>query len=228
MAARKTKSNAERDLGLILKAQDGDMQARDQLIKHYWPTMRYHVARRVFGGHIEDGTQDVAIRVLKSIPRYRTELGAVSTFLTRQIMHGVSDFLRELAPRSVQRPRGNAAKIAGLQVFQREASIDQLRSGGYGEATWSLLQDIPDDDCDYDWQVMEDEDAFDHLLRSLREPMRTIIDQRFRYDKTFLEIGKMVGCSESSASQMFSAERPILGARLQRLAEGASLPTVTR
>jgi RNA polymerase sigma factor (sigma-70 family) len=223
MAKEKIKSNADRDLDLILKAQAGDMQARDQLIQYWWPTIRYRAARRVFGDNINDASQVVVIRLLGAIDRYRRESGTVSTFLTGQIDGAVADFLRELVPSGCRRPKGIASREEAMAVFQKTASIDQVQ--GTSGQQWTILQDYADEGCEYDRQVLEDEDSFDRLLLSLSEPMRTMIDLRFRYDWTFVDIAKQVGCSQCYVAMRIRDELPILGERLRRMADGELMQT---
>lgn len=162
---------------LVLRAQDGDSEARNQLFERYFRDMTQWAHGRLPVGardlsQTDDLVQISMLRALEHLegfePRYR---GSFHAYLRRIVMNQVRDEIR----RSAHRPR-------------LEELPDDMPGG------WpSPLEETA---------TRQGLEAYERALARLPERTRQAVALRLELGHSFEEVARQVGCPSSNAARM--------------------------
>lgn len=186
MADKITKRyTTEQELDLIRRAQNGDANARDDLLTAYTPMIRGAVAKYI-GYHardFDDFVQDGLLAVNHQIDTFDfSKVTAPRTHLAARLYHQVVDSIRNVHGRRGQKTAMvNAKMLSSLE--DEHGRLDSLL--GCCEPEESKASRLP--------RILE-------TLPAKQREMAALYLQNY----TMNEIGLLLGISESRVSQMFT------------------------
>ena len=83
---------SEFDPRLLLAAQEGDVSAQEEFVRHYQDRLFAFISRAVGAGMmVEDLAQEVFIRALRALPRFETRDAKLSTWLFQIAVRLIQD-----------------------------------------------------------------------------------------------------------------------------------------
>ncbi len=210
----------------IARAQGGDAAAEQRLIEQNMPLV-LAISKRYIGrgADYDDLRQLGAIGLLKAIRRFDASYDVCfSTYAVPLIAGEIKRFLRDDG--LVKFSRGAkqlAASLAALQVQEPALTLEELAARlhvskedvavAVASAQMALSLDSPDEE-DGNGSLYErtrgdgDENALvnrlmvDGLLAALPPRERTILELRYRQNKTQSEIGALLGISQVQVSRL--------------------------
>jgi RNA polymerase sigma factor for flagellar operon FliA len=230
---------------------DGDLDARERLIVHYAPLVKY-VAGRVRAGlppQVDQGDliSDGIIGLMDAIDKFDPSRGLqFQTYAARRLRGAIIDGLRQSdwVPRSVRdKLRAIDAALATLErrhgrtptddevAAELAISVAELRAT-YGAVSYTHVRSIDELGAAYenhpqgttflaDHDMDDQSDRFIHSVHQLPERDRVIVALYYWERFTLAEIGQVLGVSESRVSQLHT--RAMLTLRRQ-LASPVSPP----
>lgn len=227
----------------LLRAREGDEEAREALISENLPLVKY-IARRFSGrgAEPEDLFQYGCIGLIKAVDRFDPDYPVqFSTYAVPVIMGEIRRYLRDEGPIHVSRTIRDRARTAQAyareftQEHGREPSLEEI-AGGTGMDREDLLLAINsqrrvrsleepvggtgelrlmDVVGGDDMDAVDSRLALSKLLRDLPEEERTLILRRYFRAHTQARIASDLGTSQVQVSRM---EKRILQ-RMRRMAE---------
>lgn len=224
--------------------QSGDLEARERLIVHYAPLVKY-VAGRVRSGlppQVDQGDliSDGIIGLMDAIDKFDPARGLqFQTYAARRLRGAIIDGLRrsDWVPRSV---RDKLREIDAAQVAlerrlgrtpmddevaaELSISVTELRST-YGAVSYTHVRSIDELGTAYenfplgttilaDHDVDDRSDEFLRDVHELPERDRVIVALYYWERFTLAEIGQVLGVSESRVSQLHTRAMMTLRRRL--------------
>src|SRR6476646_10640633 len=211
--------------------EDGDLQAREQLIEQYMSLVRSLARRYSYRGEqLEDLVQIGAIGLIKAIDRFDLERGVeLTTYATPNIIGEIKRHFRDKGW-SVRVPRGlqelieqltvqlgrspTIAELAKASGSAEEEVLEALESGrAYSSLSLSAGGGGGDGDEDLDplesigseehqYEVSEDRAVLAPGFKALDERERRILQLRFFDGLTQSQIAQQVGISQMHVSRL--------------------------
>jgi RNA polymerase sigma-B factor len=227
--------------------ENGDLQAREQLIEQYMSLVRSLARRYSYRGEqLEDLVQIGAIGLIKAIDRFDIDRGVeLTTYATPNIIGEIKRHFRDKGW-SVRVPRGlqqlgrspTIAELAKGAGVEEEEVLEALESGrAYSSLSLSSgsggsddgeeldpLESIGTEEHQYD--VSEDRAVLAPGFRVLDERERRILHLRFFEGLTQSQIAQQVGISQMHVSRLI--RRSLEKIRDEIAAEETTEPKVAR
>lgn len=202
--------DSSRERELIRLTKRGDREAMSKLVAANEKTLAqivWHEKRK--GNPVEwnDLMQIATIGLLQSIRKFDLRRKCrLSTFAGMRIRGAIRDYCR------TQNPLGsNAGRAAGhTRIATRVERLDVPDAAQNREIPDSAYTAMRT-------EALDSADTWERLLASLREPLRTIVDLRFRCDMRMREIAERLGVTTSHISQLLYKNLPRLAKRIRIL-----------
>lgn len=172
---------------LVLKAQQGDVHAFDQLVERYHPKI-YGLTYNMTSNRedAEDLTQEIFVKAFEALPRFKGK----SSFYTWLYRIGVNKTIN-------YRKKRNRKRALSLDSFDQEVKMDEA----YHDLTakGSPLRSI---------SLSELQKKLNEALQKLSEKHRTVVVMHDMQGIPHEEIAKIVGASVGTVrSRLFYARR---------------------
>lgn len=184
------------DEDLVERAQKGDMDAFDQLVRRYEAKI-YSVSYRFMGNHADAGdlAQDTFIRMYQSLPNFRGD-SSFSTWLYRVAANACRDELRKRQRR-------------------RSVSMDELMAASPTKVPAAAAQDSPEETA----QRHETQRQVQGCLDELSPDHRLILVLREIQDLSYEEIAGILDCSLGTVKSRISRARNALKEKMKEKGE---------
>jgi len=178
---------------LALRAQKGDREAFDQLVRHTYADT-YSLAYRLTGNESDarDVTQDVYLRAFRSIKTFRGD-AQITTWLYRVTANCASTFIQKRSRRST------TSLDADELLVNSSVITDQDQANNPEIATAAAL----------------DRQSVEALVACLPPRLRAVVVLRDAYDMPHDVIAKELGISETAAKVRLHRARKMLKAWLE-------------
>ena len=227
--------------------EDGDLQAREQLIERYMSLVRSLARRYSYRGEqLDDLVQIGAIGLIKAIDRFDIDRGVeLTTYATPNIIGEIKRHFRDKGwsvrvPRGLQELNVQLSKLVEQLTVQlaRSPTISELESGrAYSSLSLSTGSGGSDDGEELDplesigtlehqYDVSEDRAVLAPGFRVLDERERMILHLRFFEGLTQSQIAQQVGISQMHVSRLI--RRSLEKIRQEINAEEGNEPKVAR
>ncbi|OGC11161.1 hypothetical protein A3K48_01360 [candidate division WOR-1 bacterium RIFOXYA12_FULL_52_29] len=142
------------------------------LVRWYVSTLPRHVAK----AEADDLEQEAKIAFLDCIKTWDPRKGELWTYVSVRLKGSMQDYLRK---------RGNDPVVGMYEFITSAANVYMAFNSKH----------IAQEDVDKELH-------FDTALKDLSQKEKTVIDNYYRKDMTFKEIGKEIGLSESQVSRI--------------------------
>ena len=142
------------------------------LVRWYVSTLPRHVAK----AEADDLEQEAKIAFLDCIKTWDPRKGELWTYVSVRLKGSMQDYLRK---------RGNDPVVGMYEFITSAANVYMAFNS----------KQIAQEDVDKDMHL-------DTAMKDLSSKEKNVIDQYYRQDKTFKEIGKEIGLSESQVSRI--------------------------
>ncbi|MFA5035040.1 MAG: sigma-70 family RNA polymerase sigma factor [Candidatus Margulisiibacteriota bacterium] len=142
------------------------------LVRWYVSTLPRHVAK----AEADDLEQEAKIAFLDCIKTWDPRKGELWTYVSVRLKGSMQDYLRK---------RGNDPVVGMYEFITSAANVYMAFNS----------KQIAQEDVDKDLHL-------DTAMKDLSTKEKNVIDQYYRQDKTFKEIGKEIGLSESQVSRI--------------------------
>ncbi|MFA6170687.1 MAG: sigma-70 family RNA polymerase sigma factor [Candidatus Margulisiibacteriota bacterium] len=142
------------------------------LVRWYVSTLPRHVAK----AEADDLEQEAKIAFLDCIKTWDPRKGELWTYVSVRLKGSMQDYLRK---------RGNDPVVGMYEFITSAANVYMAFNS----------KQIAQEDVDKDMHL-------DTAMKDLSTKEKTVIDQYYRQDKTFKEIGREIGLSESQVSRI--------------------------
>jgi RNA polymerase sigma-B factor len=201
--------------------EDGDLQAREELIERYMSLVRSLARRYSYRGEqLEDLVQIGAIGLINAIDRFDLERGVeLTTYATPNIVGEVKRHFRDKGwsvrvPRGLQELNlrlsrlieqltvqlGRSPTIPDLASGRAYTSLSLSGGGGSGDDEFDLLESLATEEHQY--EISEDRVVLAPGFRALDERERRILQLRFFDGLTQSQIAQQVGISQMHVSRL--------------------------
>ena len=191
--------------------EDGDLQAREQLIEQYMSLVRSLARRYSYRGEqLEDLVQIGAIGLIKAIDRFDLDRGVeLTTYATPNIIGEIKRHFRDKGwavrvPRGLQELNVQLSRLVEqLTVqFSRSPTIPELAkaAGVEEEEVLEALESLGTEEHQY--EVSEDRAVLAPGFKVLDERERRILQLRFFEGLTQSQIAQQVGISQMHVSRL--------------------------
>ncbi|MEM9284152.1 MAG: sigma-70 family RNA polymerase sigma factor [Verrucomicrobiota bacterium] len=182
----------ERDVALMLRVRDGDMEAFEQLVELHQGPVVGTVAKMLGGAsEAEDIAQQVFVRVWKSASRYEPQAKFTTWLFT---------ITRNLVFNETRRRKRKPT----VSVEERE------------EESHQVVEDTHTTSPDQDMLQSELEEAVDKAIQELPDKQRMAVVLRRYEEMPYEEIGKVLSMSVPAVKSLLFRARTQLKESLQR------------
>ena len=201
---------------LISRAQQGDEQAKEQLVTTNAPLVK-SVAKRFMNRAIEydDLYQIGCMGLIKAIARFDLSYDVrFSTYAVPMIAGEIKRFLRDdgmiKVSRSLKELAARAAAVLGVDAEDVAEALEAARpyasiyEPAYGAESDAMLLDTVGGAC-RELDSATDRVALKELLNTLSARERTIITLRYFSDQTQTQVAKSLGISQVQVSRLENA-----------------------
>lgn len=179
------------DADLVAKCRSGDREAWETIVRHRHARI-YNLAFRFTGrsDEAEDLTQEVFLKVYRTLHQYRPESGALETWIVRVARnHFIDHYRKYKTERARTAPLEDHHDAVAEPTFRVETPADLLDRKEAAERVHSLLARLPQDQREAVILRDLEELTYEEIADMLKVPIGTV---KSRINRGRIELARLL------------------------------------
>lgn len=191
--------DAVQELDLVRRAQSGDQDAVNQILRHLWPAIT-KAAQRMASNHnevLEDLRQECAIAIWNCLSRFDPDRHLrFSTYVWPRVHGAMADWWRR------QLPKGTRTRPYNQSLVKRQTLSLDRPPPDWKYGAWEFCE------CSDDTREVDDADWVDRILATVPPKMASAVQLRLRGLKIG-QIASLMNISESYVCNLLKSFQTI-------------------